>query len=431
MTLTAEPLTLRLPKDVLVLQPMHGHLELEPTLLHPGQRCVIGSAEHCSVRLTKSPLVQPEHIVITVAGRQTMLSAWAADATWLNDRLVTEPHELLPGDRVAIGPFDFRLRSATPEEMLYAKLAVRDTDEGSNARDEEGSHLSHERLNRDISRLLEDLQNQVTSLQEREVELQEELRRQREDVQRSDAVEQSSANLVRAEETDSAKGTTSSPIIRAVEQSRRDIITQEVRSELAQLAQQIQRERDQLQQERAAFLSEQATWQDRLQQDAVRQAEWIRQAELLKAQQETLRQDQQDCHQLSEQLGRKAIELSNWESRLQHADAVQARERMRLEGSAVMPWKTASVESTSSQFGAVSSSSPVADVPEPRHQHIELVQRPLQTLLTLIAFLLSAVLLGFGLGDQESSEVLGWGTAIIGAISTVDLLVHRWVGAIR
>ena len=96
---------------------MHGHLDLAPLLLAPGFRCSIGAAEHCVARLTHSALVQPEHCVIEVIGRKTMLTKWAHEATWLNDRLINEPRELIAGDRVAIGPFDFRLRSASADEL--------------------------------------------------------------------------------------------------------------------------------------------------------------------------------------------------------------------------------------------------------------------------------------------------------------------------
>ena len=51
--------------------------------------------------------------------------------------------------------------------------------------------------------------------------------------------------------------------------------------------------------------------------------------------------------------------------------------------------------------------------------------RPVQTFLTLIAFGASAFFLGTDLGDPEVISVIGWTTALIGAISTVDLLLHR------
>lgn len=71
VTPAVEPLWLRLPRDLLILQPMQGHLDLEPVLLAPGLRCEIGSAESCAVRLAKSALVQPKHCTVEVLDRQT------------------------------------------------------------------------------------------------------------------------------------------------------------------------------------------------------------------------------------------------------------------------------------------------------------------------------------------------------------------------
>lgn len=135
MTPAIEPLSLRLPRDLLVLQPMQGHLDVEPVLLAPGLRCVIGSAEHCAVRLMKSSLVQPEHCVVEVIGRKTQLTEWEPGATWLNDRLISEPRELVPGDRIAVGPFDFRVRPASADELLYAKLVERDSSDANQIED--------------------------------------------------------------------------------------------------------------------------------------------------------------------------------------------------------------------------------------------------------------------------------------------------------
>lgn len=57
--------------------------------------------------------------------------------------------------------------------------------------------------------------------------------------------------------------------------------------------------------------------------------------------------------------------------------------------------------------------------------------RPYQSFLTLIAFGISAVFLGTDLGHPEVTSTVGWSTALIGALSTVDLLFHRCFGASR
>jgi hypothetical protein len=57
--------------------------------------------------------------------------------------------------------------------------------------------------------------------------------------------------------------------------------------------------------------------------------------------------------------------------------------------------------------------------------------RPLQTFLTLVAFGISAFFLGTDRSDPEVLSAIGWTTALIGAISTVDLLLHRCLATTR
>lgn len=257
---------------------MQGHLDLEPILLVPGRRCVIGSAEGCSMRLTKSNLVQPEHCVIEVVRRQTMLTEWTPETTWLNDRLVTEPRELIPGDRVSLGPFDFRIRLATAEELLYAKLVDRDAADSGRIEDvlrlrraidqsradaspkldlfsdllhetaESTDSESHERLSQHISELLGNLQGQVLSLQDREADLSQQRRHQH--------------------ELDATAEQKRIPV---------DTLPSSVRPEYEEVLQLLQAERDQLDQERAEFAEEQARWH-------VPQLEWSRRLETLESQ---------------------------------------------------------------------------------------------------------------------------------------------------
>ena len=54
-----------------------------------------------------------------------------------------------------------------------------------------------------------------------------------------------------------------------------------------------------------------------------------------------------------------------------------------------------------------------------------------QTMLTLISFGTSAFFLGTDLGNPEVISLVGWATALVGAISTVDLLLHRCFSTAR
>ena len=435
-----EPLSLRLPKDLLVLQPMQGHLDLEPVLLVPGLRCAIGSAEGCAVRLTKSDLVQPEHCVIEVVRRQTMLTEWAAESTWLNDRLVIEPRELIPGDRVSLGPFDFRVRLASAEELLYAKLVEREATDSSRVEDvlrlkraieqtsrdaspeldlfsdllrETASGTdsdSHERLSQHISKLLSDLQSQVLSLQEREADLSDQLRRQH--------------------EPESRAASPRSSIPPAP-------LPSSVLPEYEQVLQLLQAERDQLERERAEFAAEQARWHEP-------PLEWSQRLETLESQltefesqRSALMEEKSICRALAEELLRDKEKMEDWDARLRRQEmelAARQDELDRLDrefferpnkqltpGSAI----TQPPQTFLSPVRLETAEARLSDNRSAEFEAPPTASRPVQTLLTLIAFGTSAFFLGTDLGSPEMTSLIGWATALVGAISTVDLLLHR------
>ena len=435
-----EPLSLRLPKDLLVLQPMQGHLDLEPVLLVPGLRCVIGSAEGCAVRLTKSDLVQPEHCVIEVVRRQTLLTEWTSETTWLNDRLVTEPRELVPGDRVSLGPFDFRVRLASAEELLYAKLVEREATDSSRVEDvlrlkraidqasrdalpeldlfsdllretaSSADSESHERLSQHISKLLGDLQGQVLSLQEREADLSDQLRRQHETDPRA------------------ASPRTSVPPAP---------LPSSVRSEYEQVLQLLQAERDQLEHERAEFAAEQARWHEP-------QLEWSQRLETLESQltefesqRSALMEEKSICRALAEELLRDKEKMEDWEARLRREEkelAVRQDELDRLdreffERPNVPPTPQPSTTRPAQAVLSPNLIEPAEARPShnasPEFEAAPLTSRPVQTFLTLIAFGSAAFFLGTDLGNPEVVPVIGWTTALVGAVSTVDLLLRR------
>lgn len=466
MTPVVEPLSLRLPRDLLVLQPMQGHLDVEPVLLAPGLRCVIGSAEGCAIRLTKSALVQPEHCVIEVVGRQTLLTKWTSETTWLNDRLLSEPRELVAGDRVAVGPFDFRVRPASADELLYAKLVERDSSDSNQIEDvlrlkraidnsgrsqntfltgtgttseptldlfgdllretnDETAPDTPERFAQHISKLFGDLQSQILALQEKEAELHEQLRSQREEPRISLAASQPSVSSASLTSKSSTAFTESVP--------------SSVRSEYEHVLQLLKAERDQLDHERAQLADEQTRWHEQ-------QREWSQRLQTLESQLaelETQRQavfEERDiCRTLASELMRDEARLAEWENRLHHEEQELARRRedfRQREQAPPVPHKVspAAIATRPAPVVAASDSSNLSDPIHRASQPLKSTKpdpsappgsRPLQTLMTLVAFSLAAFFLSGNLGNQDAYKAIGWGAAILGAISTVDLLFRR------
>ncbi|NOX54685.1 MAG: hypothetical protein GXP27_09650 [Planctomycetes bacterium] len=116
MLSVSEPISasaIRSSVSMLVLEPLQED-RLDPIVLGPG-KTTLGSSDSCTAVL-KVPGVQPLHCSIFRGARRTVLKAWDP-RTWVNDAPAQE--ELLrPGDRIAIGPLEFRVREATVDELL-------------------------------------------------------------------------------------------------------------------------------------------------------------------------------------------------------------------------------------------------------------------------------------------------------------------------
>ena len=440
---------------------MQGHLDVEPVLLAPGLRCVIGSAEGCAVRLAKSALVRPEHCVVEVIGRKTLLTEWEPGATWLNDRLVSEPCEMVPGDRIAVGPFDFRLRPASADELLYAKLVERDSSDvnqiedvlrlkraiDSSGRDQNDSPTgtssepaldlfgdllretsdgsdsdSHERLTQHISKLLGDLQSQVLSLQEKEAELNEQLRSQRDENDQQ-----------RLEAEHSPRQSTASSVAWPL-----DSIPAAVRPEYEQVLQFLKAERDQLDQDRLQLADEQARWNEQQRDWSQRLQTLESQLAELETQRQAVLEERDICRTLADELMRDEARLTEWESRLRHEeqelagrrDDFSQREPVFSRQAAPSSASVATQPDPTVAVSAVPIQHPLADWQAQKHASAESdalthPSQPIQTLLTLVAFSSAALFLSGSLGDLQANTTLGWGTAILGAISTADLLLRR------
>ena len=434
MAALAESKQLLLPRDVLVLQPMHGHLDLDPMLLTSGTRCTIGTAEHCTARLTHATLVEDEHCVIEVIGRKTMLTSWTHEATWLNDRLVTEPRELISGDRVAIGPFDFRLRFASTNELLEANLIHPDlkstledpvslnTSSGvSLGNDRQADLITElsrrkprgviqsppEKMTQHISSLLGDLQNQVQLLQGKDAELNDQLRQRRSSEDEITSVSRSSngrASDVRRH---------SSSINRAALQ------TQEAAWKILadQAAAKLQADREALDRDRETLASGQAECEVRLKQIEQQQQELALATEAVAVERQQQQSEEDQLRHRTQRLSERERQLEAWESRLRETESVLDRQKAASVWKTVAPVEPAGLQSPI-PVGVRSLESEIS--PQ--------THRPLQTFLTLISFTSAAILLGIGFGDPDISITVGWSTAIMGAISTVDLLCRRWFG---
>lgn len=100
--------------QALVLAPVCRQLELQPVLLDR-PKLVIGSDAACAIRLNV-PGVQAQHVMILRGPRQIVLKAWDA-RTWLNGGPVTAA-PLRAGDVLAVGPIEFRVRTATVDDLL-------------------------------------------------------------------------------------------------------------------------------------------------------------------------------------------------------------------------------------------------------------------------------------------------------------------------
>ncbi len=100
--------------EILVLEPVAQRLGLAPILLVPGD-LTIGSSPECQIQLNV-PGVQPQHCVIHSSRSRVSLRA-LDHRTWHNN-LPSSEGWLRLGDRLAIGPVEFRVRRAEPWDVL-------------------------------------------------------------------------------------------------------------------------------------------------------------------------------------------------------------------------------------------------------------------------------------------------------------------------
>ncbi|MES2790717.1 MAG: FHA domain-containing protein, partial [Planctomycetota bacterium] len=109
--------------EILVLEPVAQRLGLAPILLEPGE-ITIGSSPDCQVQLTAAG-VQDHHCVLVCAGSRVSLRALDR-RTWHNN-LPISGGWLRVGDRLAIGPVEFRVRQAESGEIASANSSSVDS----------------------------------------------------------------------------------------------------------------------------------------------------------------------------------------------------------------------------------------------------------------------------------------------------------------
>ncbi len=152
-------------RDVLIIEPMQQHLGLSSILLLPGTQCTIGSSRACTLTVRTQGIL-PQHCLIVSGPNSTTLKEFG-DSTWLNDRPVREIIELTERDRLAIGPAEFRLRLASPEEIDQAI-----GNSGSvGTQPEAGDDWMLERQREQLTQQQNRLQHEATELDSREQEL--------------------------------------------------------------------------------------------------------------------------------------------------------------------------------------------------------------------------------------------------------------------
>jgi hypothetical protein len=102
---------------ILALEPLQKRLRLKHVLLQSG-KCTIGSAPDCTLSLAADG-IRTHHCLIVSGKSRSVLKAWDT-RTWLNDGPVDEA-VLKAGDRLVIGPVEFRVREASKAEILSAR----------------------------------------------------------------------------------------------------------------------------------------------------------------------------------------------------------------------------------------------------------------------------------------------------------------------
>eukprot|EP00913_Durusdinium_trenchii_P008986 g8452.t1 len=117
MDTTVAPAVAASGSPCFVLEPLLSDSGIEPIVLRPGT-VSIGASGDCALPIN-IPGIAPRHGTIVTEGKRTVIRS-EDSRTWLNDGPVTEA-QLRAGDRLAIGPLEFRVRIASSEELARSE----------------------------------------------------------------------------------------------------------------------------------------------------------------------------------------------------------------------------------------------------------------------------------------------------------------------
>ncbi len=148
-------------RTLLVLEPLYDTLNLGPILLDQ-PRCVLGSDPDCDVQMA-IPGIRGQHCVIVTGPRRVIIKAIDLH-TWLNDGPVREG-VLRAGDRLAVGPLEFRVRLANADELLATVPDVNSAADSRNVKESRRQQAGSEQLTRlrvDMQADLERLEAAIT-----------------------------------------------------------------------------------------------------------------------------------------------------------------------------------------------------------------------------------------------------------------------------
>lgn len=217
-----------------------------------------------------------------------------------------------------------------------------------------------------------------------------------------------------------------------------DSIPAAVRPEYEQVLQFLKAERDQLDQDRQQLTDEQTRWHEQQRDWSQRLQTLESQLAELETQRQAVLEERDICRTLAAELMQDEARLVEWEDRLRQEERELAsrrdelREREQEFSTQDEQPSTPAITRLGTAVAVSAASTQPTQTPwqisanaTAESEAASQPSRPLQTLLTLGAFSLAALFLSGSLGGQEANTTLGWGTAILGALSTVDLLLRR------
>ncbi|MEO1996432.1 MAG: FHA domain-containing protein, partial [Planctomycetaceae bacterium] len=108
-----------LHRSILVLEPVQSHIGLDPVPLVNPSGYVLGYSADCDL-VIRAQGIQSRHCEIYFDQGALCVRAWD-DKSWLNDMPLLDAR-LQDGDRLSLGPVEFRVRHATSDELLIDQL---------------------------------------------------------------------------------------------------------------------------------------------------------------------------------------------------------------------------------------------------------------------------------------------------------------------